>query len=133
MTIRLVFLTLLTLLFIQPSVTKAQSTLVGYCASNTGQPVVYFSAFFDTKIPSQVRRINTIPWASEFNAYLKGRFDLKSNQNFGGGCVGGRMVDVHQRLFCSYQRGSASKVENPTHASGWIVKLQPTTVGTKSS
>ena len=36
---RLVFLTLLTLLFIQPSVTKAQGTIMGYCASNVGQPV----------------------------------------------------------------------------------------------
>jgi len=28
--------------------------------------------------------------------------------------------------------GFASKVENPTHASGWIVKLQPTTVGLRA-
>jgi hypothetical protein len=96
MTTRLVFLTLLTLLFIQPSTTNAQGTIMGYCASNVGQPVVYFSAFFDTKIPSQVRRLNTTQWASEFNAYLKGRFDLPSNQNFGGGCVGGRLVDMEE-------------------------------------
>lgn len=93
---RLVFLTLLTLLFIQPSTTNAQGTIMGYCASNVGQPVVYFSAFFDTKIPSQVRRLNTTQWASEFNAYLRGRFDLPPNQNFGGGCVGGRLVDLEE-------------------------------------
>ena len=93
---RLVFLTLFTLVFIQPSVARAQGTMMGYCASNVGQPVVYFSAIFDTKIPSQVRRLNTIPWASEFNAYLVGRFDFKSNQNFGGGCVGGRPTDVEE-------------------------------------
>jgi len=66
---RLVFLTLLTLLFIQPSVTNAQGTIMGYWASNVGQPVVYFSAIFDTKNPSQLGRLNTNPWASEFNAY----------------------------------------------------------------
>jgi hypothetical protein len=65
---RLVFLTLLTLLFVRPSTTNAQSTIMGYCASNPGQPVVYFSAIFDTKIPSEVRRLSTISWSSEFNA-----------------------------------------------------------------
>jgi hypothetical protein len=90
---RLVFLALLTLLFIQPSVSNAQGTIMGYCASNVGQPIVYFSAIFDTKLVPQ-GRINTRPWGSEFNAYLMGRFDFKSNQNFGGSCIGGRMADV---------------------------------------
>lgn len=93
---RLVFLALLTLLAIQPSVTNAQGTIMGYCTSNVGQPVVYFSAIFDSKIPSQVRRLNTNPWASDFNAYLMGRFDFKSSQNFGGGCAGGRMADMEE-------------------------------------
>ena len=92
MTTRLVFLTL-TLLLIQPSVTNAQGTLMAYCASNVGQPVVYFSAIFDTKIVPR-GRMNTRPWASEFSAYLMGRFDFKSNQNFGGSCIGGRLADV---------------------------------------
>ena len=110
----LVFLALLTLLFIRPSVTNAQGTIMGYCASNVGQPVVYFSAIFDTKIPFQVRTLNTNPWASEFNAYLIGRFDLKSNQNFGGGCVGGRMVDMEEskrKLQNQVRQGNKQVVE----------------------
>jgi len=38
--------------------------------------------------------MNTGPWASEFSAYLMGRFDFKSNQNLGGSCIGGRLADV---------------------------------------
>ena len=53
----LVFLALLTFLFIHPSMTNAQGTIMGYCASNLGQPVVYFSAIFDSTIPSHVRRL----------------------------------------------------------------------------
>lgn len=90
---RLVFLALASLLFIPPSVSNAQGTSMGYCASNVGQPVVYFSAIFDTKVP-MLSRVNTRPWGSEFNAYLMGRFDFKSNQNFGGSCIGGRITDV---------------------------------------
>ena len=93
MIIRPVLLALFSLLFIQPSVANAQGTLMGYCYSNVGQPVVYFSAIFDTKIVPR-GRMNTRPWGSEFNAYLMGRFDFKSNQNFGGSCIGGRMADV---------------------------------------
>jgi hypothetical protein len=134
---RLVFLTLLTLLCIQPSVTNAQGTLMGYCASNVGQPVVYFSAIFDTKIPSQVRRLNTQPWASEFHAYLVGRFDLKSNQNFGGGCVGGRMVDVvesKRKLEDQVRQGNKQVVEldwkytpNPVEVALYVNTKDPET------
>lgn len=46
---RLVFLTILTLLFIQPSVTNAQGMIMDHCASNVGQPVVYFSSIFDVR------------------------------------------------------------------------------------
>ena len=95
MSTRLLFLAL-TLLFIQPSVSNAQGTIMGYCASNVGQPVVYFSAIFDSKIPYQVRRMSTMRWSTEYNAYLMGRFDFKSNQNFGGSCIAGRMADVEQ-------------------------------------
>ena len=90
---RLVFLALSSLLFIQPSVANAQGTFMGYCASNVSQPVVYFSAIFDTKIPI-IGRHNTGRWGSEFNAYLMGRFDSKPNQNLGGSCVGGRIADM---------------------------------------
>jgi len=90
---RLVFLALASFLFIQPSVANAQGTAMGYCASNVGQPVVYFSAIFDSKIPL-LGRLNTRPWGSEFNAYLMGRFDFKPSQNFGGSCIGGRIADV---------------------------------------
>ena len=93
MNTRRVFIALSSLLFIQPLVANAQGTIMGYCASNVGQPVVYFSAIFDTKIVPQ-GRMNTRPWGSEFNAYLMGRFDFKSNQNFGGSCIAGRMADV---------------------------------------
>jgi hypothetical protein len=70
--------------------------MMGYCASNVGQPVVYFSAIFDTKIPAQLGRYSGQPWGSEFNAYLMGRFDFKSNQNFGGSCIGGRIAYVEE-------------------------------------
>src|SRR5215217_428484 len=90
---RLVLLALSSLLFIPASVANAQGTAMGYCASNVGQPVVYFSAIFDTNVP-MLSRVNTRPWGSEFNAYLMGRFDFKSNQNFGGSCIGGRLSDL---------------------------------------
>jgi hypothetical protein len=114
MTTRLVFLALLICLFIQPSVTKAQGTIMGFCVSNVGQPVVYFTPIFDSKIPSQLSRLTTTPWASEFNAYLIGRFDFKSNQNFGGGCAAGRMLDMEEskrKLENQVRQGNRQVVE----------------------
>ena len=79
-------LTLLAFIYLQrPSPAAAQGTAMMYCASNTGQPVVYFSPIFDTKLPLQTS-VDTQPISSEFIEYLIGRFDYKGAS---AGCVGG--------------------------------------------
>ena len=71
-------------LTVQP--TFAQDALMkGYCASDAGQPVVYFSEVFDTGLRKYGFHDDQ-PVDNEFNEYLKGRFDFKGNETHPVGC-----------------------------------------------
>jgi hypothetical protein len=73
-----------TSLTVQP--TFAQDALLkSYCASDTGQPVVYFSEVFDTGLHKYGFHDDQ-PVDNEFNEYLKGRFDFKGNETYPVGC-----------------------------------------------
>src|SRR2546428_6935821 len=69
---------------VQP--TFAQDTVLkSFCASDTGQPVVYFSEVFDTGLHKYGFHDDQ-PVDNEFNEYLKGRFDFKGNETYPVGC-----------------------------------------------
>jgi hypothetical protein len=59
--------------------------LFGYCASSPDQSAVYFSQVFDIGPTISVTR-DTTPVQNEYNEYLKGRFDFKSNAAYAAGC-----------------------------------------------
>ena len=65
--------------------TQQGVTVKSYCASDTGQPLVYFSEVFDTRIPKYGRKDDQ-SMANEFNEYLMGRFDFKGNEYRPVGC-----------------------------------------------
>jgi len=56
-----------------------------YCASGPDQSKVYVSEVFNTGLNPEVIS-DTQPIQNEFNEYLKGRFDYKSNSNFSVSC-----------------------------------------------
>ena len=58
----------------------------GYCVSEPGGPIVYFSAFFDTKLNLPVR-FSTNVVAREFVEYLKGRYDYNPTSNHPSSCI----------------------------------------------
>ena len=84
-------------LTVQPAFAQ-DTVLKSYCASDTGQPVVYFSQVFDTGLHKYGFHDDR-PLANEFNEYLKGRFDFKGNEDHPVGCP----------LFDSVSQGEASK------------------------
>jgi len=67
---------------------KAAATQIGrfgYCASSTDQSEVYVSEVFNTGLnPNFIS--DTQPIQNEYNEYLKGRFDFKSNSNLSVSC-----------------------------------------------
>src|SRR5439155_23147478 len=66
-----------TSLSVQPAFAQ-DTVLKSYCASDTGQPVVYFSEVFDTGLHKYGFNDDQ-PVDNEFNEYLKGRFDFNGN------------------------------------------------------
>ena len=67
--------------------TKTQATSFGFCRSDPGSSPVYFSNVIDFGTTGM---IDTNPIQNEFNEYLRGRFEYKTNSPFGAGCVGSR-------------------------------------------
>ena len=61
------------------------AVLKSYCASDTGQPVVYFTEVFDTGLHKYGFHDDQ-PLGNEFNEYLRGRFDFKGNETHPVGC-----------------------------------------------
>ncbi len=57
----------------------------GYCFSDPSEPVVYFSAIFDTKLNPRVGN-NAGPIGREFHAYIKARFGFTTNSNYPVSC-----------------------------------------------
>ena len=62
----------------------ATQTLLGYCASNSDQSA-YVTEIFNTGINAGVAP-DSNPIQNEYNEYLKGRFDLKSNTAYPVAC-----------------------------------------------
>src|SRR5713101_2510113 len=58
-------------LTVQPTFAQ-DAVMKGYCASDTGQPVVYFSEVFDTGLRKYGFHDDQ-PVDNEFNEYLKGK------------------------------------------------------------
>lgn len=72
---------------VRSSSAPQRGTVISFCASDLGQPVVYFSEIFDTgiRIPAV---LDSRPMGNEFDEYLVGRFDFKRNENFPAACPG---------------------------------------------
>ena len=68
-----------------PAAFAPDAVLKSFCASDTGQPVVYFSEVFDTGLHKYGFHDDQ-PIDNEFNEYLKGRFDFKGNETYPVGC-----------------------------------------------
>ena len=62
-----------------------QTGIFAYCASTPDQSPVYFSEIFNTGLDPSFTP-DTMPIGNEYNEYLKGRFDLKSNSSLAIGC-----------------------------------------------
>lgn len=71
-------------LTVQPAFAQ-DAVMKGYCASDAGQPVVYFSEVFTTGLRKYGFHDDQ-PVDNEFNEYLKGRFDFKGNEDRPVGC-----------------------------------------------
>ena len=62
-----------------------QAGLLAYCASTPDQSDIYISQIFNTGFNPAVSQ-DSNPIQNEYNEYLKGRFDVKSNSNFPVAC-----------------------------------------------
>jgi len=62
-----------------------QAGLLAYCASSPDQSDIYITQIFNTGLDPAVSQ-DTNPIQNEYNEYLKGRFDVKSNSNFPVAC-----------------------------------------------
>ena len=58
----------------------------GYCATTPDQSPVYFSEVFSTGLNPNYAP-DTTDIGNDFNEYLKGRFDFKSNANYAVACL----------------------------------------------
>ena len=56
-------------------------TILGYCASSTDKSEVYVSEIFNTGFIGY-GAVDSTPIQNEYNEYLKGRFDFKSNASY---------------------------------------------------
>ena len=65
------------------SATTHQTTSFGYCMSDPGSSPVYFSNVIDFGTTGM---IDANPVQNEFNEYLLGRFEYKTNSAFGAQC-----------------------------------------------
>lgn len=73
------FVVILSLVAVHPNHNAAAiQTIVGYCASNTEQSAVYITEIFNTGL-SPYGAVDSKQLQNEYNEYIKGRFDLKSN------------------------------------------------------
>ena len=66
-------------------VVATQAGLLAYCASSPDQPDIYITQIFNTGLDAAVSQ-DSNPIQNEYNEYLKGRFDVKSNSNFPVAC-----------------------------------------------
>jgi len=62
-----------------------QAGLLAYCASSPDQSDIYITQIFNTGLDPAVSQ-DSNPLQNEYNEYLKGRFDTKSNSNFPVAC-----------------------------------------------
>jgi len=85
----LLSLALILVIHTQPETVGASSaqgqTFYVLCASETSSSIVYFTPLFTARFNPLVA-LDTQPMANEFNEYLKGRYDYKTNSNYPGGC-----------------------------------------------
>jgi hypothetical protein len=65
--------------------TAIQGMTKGYCASDPGAPVVYFSGIFDAVTKAR-NKIDTAPLNSAFKNYLVEEYDFKSSSNLPANC-----------------------------------------------
>jgi len=90
MTLRLRFILIVSatigFIFVNNSaITKSQAiTNFGYCRSDQGSSIVYFSNVMDFGTNGM---IDANPIQNEFNEYLSGRFDFRTNGPFGAACL----------------------------------------------
>jgi hypothetical protein len=90
MTLRLRFILIVSatigfMLVTNSATTKIQTTIFGYCRSDQGSSPIYFSNVIDFGTPGM---IDTNPIQNEFNEYLRGRFEYRTNSPFAAGCLG---------------------------------------------
>ena len=71
-------------LLVTNSAKTHETTNFGYCKSDPGSSPVYFSKVIDVGTTGM---IDTNPVQNEFNEYLLGRFEYKTNSAFGAQCT----------------------------------------------
>src|SRR5262249_14729030 len=76
--------TMVFILFTNSAMTKVQTTGFGFCRSNPDSSPVYFSNVIDFGTTGM---IDTNPIQNEFNEYLRGRFEYRTNGP-GAECIG---------------------------------------------
>lgn len=81
----------------------ATQTIVGYCASNNDQSA-YFTEIFNTGL-SSYGAVDSTPIENEYNEYIKGRFDSKSNASYAVSCP----------LFSTMSQAQSSKRDYEMH------------------
>src|SRR5215510_8106896 len=65
--------------------TATPAGLLAYCAVSPDQPDIYITQIFNTGLDPAVSQ-DSNPIQNEYNEYLKGRFEFKSNSNFPVAC-----------------------------------------------
>jgi hypothetical protein len=83
--LRFILIFAMTILFVivTNSATTHQTTSFGYCMSDPGSSPVYFSNVIDFGTSGLM---DANPIQNEFNEYLRGRFDYRTNSAFGAQC-----------------------------------------------
>lgn len=82
---RVILASLLAAGIVHPLHGQGAPTAGGYCFSDALEPVVYFSAVFDTKLNPNVTN-DAFPIVREFHAYLKARYGFTTNSNYPISC-----------------------------------------------
>src|SRR5436189_6268980 len=74
----------------------------GYCATTPDQSPVYFSEVFSAGLNPNYAP-DTTDIGNDFNEYLKGRFDFKSNASYAVACTEGNSMGESQSARSDYE------------------------------
>ena len=104
-----------------------QSAAFGYCASTPDQTTMYFSEVFSLG-PNLDLAFDPTSIQNEYNEYLKGRFDFKSNSNYGVGCLTNTTMSQVQSMKRDYEMQMRQRNKQLIEVD-WVYRPEPGRIG----